>query len=105
MCLSICLSLGFDELLFNIEQLTTYGMACSEDAIFGAFKLEMKFAVIPTRSESKIESGTAFVTKVKVGQRDILEAAALMDLLYNIVNDYPDTLVVYCVLFIVNFVH
>lgn len=59
--------------LLDIQELTGYGMACSDDGIFGSFKLEMKF----------VGGCTTFVTKIKLGRRDVLKTAALMDFTFK----------------------
>lgn len=54
--------------LLALKQLTGYGMACSGDGIFGAYKLKMGF-----------DKATTFITKIELGPRERLQAASLMD--------------------------
>ena len=56
-------------------------MACSGDGIFGAFKVEMKLVV----------SSIKFVNKVKLGRREILKAAALMDFTFKYCKTHFNT--------------
>ena len=57
--------------LVDLKILTGYGIACTGDGIFGAFKVEMDL--------SSATSSTKFITKIPLGNRDRLKAAALMD--------------------------
>ena len=55
--------------LLNLELLTGYGMACAGDGTVGVYKLEIDM----TNSEIK------FITKLEIGTRPRVQAAALMD--------------------------
>ena len=55
--------------LLALSQLSVYGIGCSGSGILGVYKLEMDLKKRETR----------FVTKLKIGYRDRIQAAALMD--------------------------
>jgi len=63
------ISFNTKENLLQIKRLIGYGMAYSGDGVIGAFKLEIDL----------IGNYTRFVTKVKLGPRDRIQAASLMD--------------------------
>ena len=54
--------------IFELNQLTGYGVVCSSDGMVGAYKLEMEF-----------NKSMSFVTKLKLGFRDRPLAASLID--------------------------
>ena len=56
------------EEILGLKQLLGYGMACCGDGNIGVYKLEMRF-----------DQRTMFVTKIELGARERLRAAALMD--------------------------
>ena len=62
-------SFNTKENLLQLDRLIGYGMACSGDGVVGAFKLEIDL----------IGNYTRFVTKVKLGARERIQAASLMD--------------------------
>ena len=55
--------------LIKLEKLIGYGMVCSGDGVIGAYKVE-----IPLK-----EGVTKFITKLELGARDRIKAAALTD--------------------------
>ena len=63
------------ENLLQLKRLVGYGMACSGDGVIGAFKLEIDLI--------GNQNCTRFVTKVKLGPRDRLKAASLMDYIFE----------------------
>ena len=60
------------ENLLQLKRLVGYGMACSGDGVIGTFKLGIGN-----------QNCTRFVTKVKLGPRDRLKAASLMDYIFD----------------------
>ena len=63
------------ENLLQLKRLVGYGMACSGDGVIGTFKLEIDLI--------GNQNCTRFVTKVKLGPRDRLKAASLMDYIFD----------------------
>ena len=63
------LMMNTKESLIKLEKLVGYGMACSGNGVTGAFKVEIPL----------IEGNTKFITKLKLGARDRMKAASLMD--------------------------
>ena len=66
------LQLCTKEEILALKQLLGYGMVCGGDGSIGVYKLEMRFG-----------QNTAIVTKIELGARERLTAAALMD--FNII--------------------
>ena len=62
------LELCTKEEILALKQLSGYGIACSGDGSYGVYKLEVRFGQY-----------TVFVTKIELGARERLTAAALMD--------------------------
>ena len=56
------------EEILELKQVLGYGMACGGDGSIGVYKVEMRF-----------DQRTVFVTKIELGARERLTAAALMD--------------------------
>ena len=63
------LEMNTKDSLIKLEKLVGYGMACSGDGVTGTFKVEIPL----------IKGNTEFITKLKLGARDRMKAASLMD--------------------------
>ena len=64
--------------ILELKQLVGYGMACGGDGTIGVYKLQMRFG-----------QSTVIETKIELGARERLTAAALMDFTLQYYNMYP----------------